>query len=452
MPQIPLAFGQPTAPKPQLDPQRPLTVAGLFAGIGGIEAGLHRAGHSSALLCEIDPVATAVLRERFPGVAHHGDVTSLDELPEVDLLAAGFPCQDLSISGQRAGITGRRSSLVSHVFRLIDQSNPSPKWLLLENVPFMLQLQNGRGMNHLIEELENRGFAWAYRVIDTKAFGLPHRRHRVLLLASKSDDPKHVLLGADALRPNPPPLPEAPVRGFYWTEGHRGIGWSEECVPPIKVGSGLGIPSSPAIWDPTDGSMFTLDIRDIERLQGFEADWTQPAERLGRRAERWRLVGNSVSVPLGEWIGSRLRDPTAYDSSNDPPLRPSAKWPNAAWGDGRSRRRSAASMWPVSKQLPLLRDFLVYPVTPLSSKAAAGLLKRLENGSTIVPPKFLADLKSLSADEQRRVAGAESRKLERQISTLRAAVQRATQFADRVELNEKLRALKLQLAHTRTSQ
>src|SRR5690606_11088514 len=79
----------------------PFVVAGLFAGVGGIELGLRRAGHEAALLCEFDPGASAVLEQRFRGVRLHGDVRTLAALPrEVDLLAAGFPCQDLSQAGQ----------------------------------------------------------------------------------------------------------------------------------------------------------------------------------------------------------------------------------------------------------------------------------------------------------------------------------------------------------------
>src|SRR4051812_25429476 len=87
---------QTTAGPPSARPRRPLRVAGLFAGIGGIELGLHRAGHSSELLCEIDEGARAVLATHFPGVQLLPDVRELRELPPVDLVAAGFPCRDLS--------------------------------------------------------------------------------------------------------------------------------------------------------------------------------------------------------------------------------------------------------------------------------------------------------------------------------------------------------------------
>lgn len=130
-------------------PRRSLRVVGLFAGIGGIELGLSRAGHESLLMCEIDRTARAVLDARFPEVRKHDDVTTLERLPrETDLVAAGFPCQDLSQAGKTAGIAGSRSGLVGEVFRLLERTRVP--WLLLENVPFMLQLAKGQALDVII--------------------------------------------------------------------------------------------------------------------------------------------------------------------------------------------------------------------------------------------------------------------------------------------------------------
>ena len=91
----------------------PKTFIDLFAGIGGIELGLERAGHETELLCEIDPYAREVLRTQFPGRKVHDDVRTLDTLPDVDLLSAGFPCQDLSLAGTQRGLEGELSRSVA---------------------------------------------------------------------------------------------------------------------------------------------------------------------------------------------------------------------------------------------------------------------------------------------------------------------------------------------------
>ena len=369
--------------------RRGLRVAGLFAGIGGLEVGLARAGHRTTFLCEIDPGAVAVLRERFPRTPLHEDITSLDRLPPgIELVAAGFPCQDLSQAGRTRGIRGRQSSLVDHVFRLLRASDIP--WVLLENVPFMLQLGRGAAMRHVASELEAAGYAWAYRVLDTRAFGLPQRRERVYLLASKIADPSRLLFegnfgprGSDGQRRRP--------CGFFWTEGLRGLGWAVDAVPTLKGGSTVGIPSPPAIWMP-DGSFVTPDIRDAERLQGFDPDWTLPAASETRPGHRWRLVGNAVSIPVAEWLGRRI----SAEPSDRPALAASfdgrASWPRAAFQCDGSRLTTRASSWPVSVPSPPLADFLDFPTRPLSERALAGFWSRLARSSLVRPDEFDRDL------------------------------------------------------------
>lgn len=371
-------------------PGSSLSVAGLFAGIGGIEQGLHAAGHTTRLLCEIEPSAVAVLRAQFPGVEIVGDIAQLPRLPRVDVVAAGFPCQDLSQAGRTAGIRGRQSGLVGHVFRLLDEFGRGPRWLLLENVSFMLHLDRGRAMRYLVSQLEKRGFRWAYRIVDTRAFGLPQRRQRVILLASKSEDPRTALFSDDAIPSEPLFSPERWC-GFYWTEGIRGLGWAVDGVPTLKGGSTIGIASPPAIWNPTTGEIGTPDIRDAERLQGFPPDWTLPALGVkgAKRGLRWKLVGNAVSVPLAEWVGRRLAslDPSSFLVPSAP-LRSGAPWPRAAWGEAGKVYAVPVTMWPVATQTTPLAEFLQFPLAPLSLRAAQGFKSRMDVSRLRFEPTF----------------------------------------------------------------
>jgi len=149
-----LPFVEPDLPRPHLSTSRTQRavhhVAGIFAGIGGLEEGFRQAGHEATVLCEIDASARTVLSAKFPTIIQHDDVRTLHDLPSpTTILAAGFPCQDLSQAGQTIGISGNRSGLVDEVFRLIS-CNRVP-WVVLENVPFMLQLGRGEAMEHQIE-------------------------------------------------------------------------------------------------------------------------------------------------------------------------------------------------------------------------------------------------------------------------------------------------------------
>lgn len=366
---------------------RSLTVAGLFAGIGGIEVGLTDAGHRTAMLCEIDPHASKVLRAHFPSIPLEADVRDVKSLPSVDLVAAGFPCQDLSQAGRTAGISGRRSGLVGEVFRLISASRP--RWLLLENVSFMLHLDKGEGMRYLTSELERLGMRWAYRVVDSRAFGLPQRRQRVLMLASSEADPGPLLFENDAGVPADPDYLDK-ANGFYWTEGLTGLGWAVDAVPTLKGGSSIGIPSPPAIWMP-DGQVGTPGIRDAERLQGFDVDWTLPGiEGQVRQGPRWKMVGNAVSVPVARWIGERLALDSVDVDYETVPLPVGSRWPKAAeGGPGRRPASVERSLWPIRAARPHLADFLHDELKPLSERACDGFLSRAARSSLNFPPGLL---------------------------------------------------------------
>ena len=369
-----------------------LTIAGLFAGIGGIEIGLHQAGHLTTLLCEIDPAARHILERRFR-MRVEPDVRKLRSLPRVDVVAAGFPCQDLSQAGRTAGISGNQSGLIGEVFKRLRNKDEGPRWLLLENVPFMLQLQRGRAMRYLVEQLETLGFTWAYRIVDTRAFGLPQRRQRVLLLASRTDDPRPVLFGSseDEILPK---FSNELLCGFYWTEGLRGLGWAVDAVPTLKGGSTLGIPSPPGVWDPLDGSIVTPAIEDAERLQGFEPDWTAEALEIPgvKRGHRWKLIGNAVSVPVAKWLGEQLANPPAaqYEFAR---LQRVASWPKAAWGHRDKTYAVNVSTWPVALKAQHLRDFLKFERTPLSHRASQGFLSRFEASTLKKESGFLAAIR-----------------------------------------------------------
>ena len=251
-------------------------IAGLFAGIGGVELGFQRAlGHDveTTMFCEWWEPAKQVLLTRFADVEVHPDIRELRDLPsEANVVTAGFPCTDLSQAGRTAGITGQNSGLVSHVFdalRLAGQSRALPT-LVIENVPNMLALNRGRAMEYLIEEIEALGYRWAYRVVDSRFTGVPQRRRRVLLVASVDLDPRAVLFADDA-GPRPAADLADDAFGFYWTEGRGGLGWAQDAVPTLKGGSTIGIPSPPAIWvpgGPVGRRLIKPGIEDAEALEG----------------------------------------------------------------------------------------------------------------------------------------------------------------------------------------
>jgi DNA (cytosine-5)-methyltransferase 1 len=160
-------------------------VGSLFAGIGGFDLGFERAGFEVAWCVEWDKNAQAVLRKRFPNAQVYGDIREVDpdKLERVDVICGGFPCQDLSVAGKRAGLSGERSGLFHDAMRIVRRLRPS--MLVLENVPGLLSSNRGLDFATVLREV---GEGWdcaevGWRVLDSQYFGVAQRRRRVFVVA-----------------------------------------------------------------------------------------------------------------------------------------------------------------------------------------------------------------------------------------------------------------------------
>jgi DNA (cytosine-5)-methyltransferase 1 len=172
-------------------PNPPFKVLSLFAGIGGFDLGLERTGgFETVAFCEIEPFAVRVLNKNWPGVPIYGDVRDLTAerlrtdgiVPNV--ICGGFPCQDLSVAGRRAGIEGARSGLWSEVVRLTSEIRPS--YVLVENVGGLLAGPSehpGRWFGRVLGDLAEIGYDAEWDCIPAAAVGAPHLRDRVWLMA-----------------------------------------------------------------------------------------------------------------------------------------------------------------------------------------------------------------------------------------------------------------------------
>ena len=376
------------------------TIAAFFAGIGGIEEGFHREGFKTIFYCEKDERAQAVLNAHYPDATIVGDIANVTTIPKVDIITAGFPCQDLSQAGLKQGITGTQSGLVQHLFRILKGLKRSnlPEWLVIENVSYMISLDSGNAIKYLTNEIESLGYSWAYRIVDARSFGVPQRRLRLLLVASKTNNPCKVLFSSNV---ETPPVDDSigeidvnKLYGFYWTEGKRGLGWTVDGVPTLKIGSKIGIPSPPAIWNPQTDTVGTPDIKDAERLQGFEVDWTLPAMELpnAKRGDRWHLVGNAVCVNMSRWLASNIKNPGSFDNNLSKEIH-RKKWPKAAYGNNGRVYELSVSTWPINQSSLPLKEFLLFPLKPLTLKGVSGFYSRAVTSELInYPPLFIESL------------------------------------------------------------
>ena len=363
-----------------------MRLAGLYAGIGGFELGFQSVGADAVFLADKDESCRLLLEQRFETAEVVGDVSKIDALPsDVDVATAGFPCQNLSMAGDKTGLDGEKTGDVKQMFDLLRRSRVP--LLVLENVYFLLSVDGGKAMTRLVQMIEDLGYAWAYRVVGLQSFGLPHRRRRVVLAASREMDPAIPLFASDAgACKDPLPSREKPL-GFYWTEGRSGVGIAVDSIPPLKVGSSIGIPCPPAVLFP-DGQVLTPSIEACERLQGFPAGWTD-IEFGTRRTPRWRMLGNAMPVPVAEWVAKAITDATDGMKREEFELPKAHRWPIAACGSSGRRVGIDVSEFPIREMPRSIAEFRDGNWSNLSARALAGFIKRAKEGSLRFPEGFL---------------------------------------------------------------
>jgi DNA (cytosine-5)-methyltransferase 1 len=206
-----------------------MKVLDLFSGIGGFSLGLERAGMETVAFCEIEPFCQKVLKKHWAHIPIYNDVTKLtkevlenDGIREIDIITGGFPCQDLSSAGQRAGIIeGSRSSLWGEVKRLISEIRP--KYAIMENVTNLLAGESGAWFGKLLSDLESVGYDAEWHCIRAARVGLPHARDRVWIIAYPSQDrrEKSIFEGDSPLKGN---LGE---QQFFNSNFERVVAWVE---------------------------------------------------------------------------------------------------------------------------------------------------------------------------------------------------------------------------------
>ena len=241
-----------------------LTHGSLFAGIGGFDRGFELAGFRTIWQVEKEPFCIAVLKTHFPNVERYYDVLKcghdkIHKLRAVDVLTAGFPCQDLSVAGKRAGLEGSRSGLFWEVVRILGELRPT--WFVLENVPGLFSSGEGRDFAVVLNALDELGYGVAWRVLNSQFFGVAQRRRRVFIVGCFGKPcPEAVLFepegGGGDIETGGETWPRiaAPIGG-----GADGAGRFSEDVPyNIAAGFNLGASAGAGSTGYTEGRSPTL--------------------------------------------------------------------------------------------------------------------------------------------------------------------------------------------------
>lgn len=342
------------------NPSTGKTIGSLFAGIGGFDLGFERAGFKTTWACEIDQKAQAVLRLRFPDAKLHDDVCQIGahNLEPVDVVTFGSPCQDLSVAGKRAGLAGERSGLFHEAVRIIRElreRHGKPDFAIWENVPGAFSSNQGRDFAAVLQALADIGATdLAWRVVDSRFFGVAQRRRRVFLVADFGGErAEQVLALAQGVRGYSP-------QGRKAREGTAAsAGYSPRTSGAVtskwaKGGGPAGdehynlvathVPTKAACLETTNHDYSRADgftamaynsqsqeitqqveavhraasvvrrLSPVEccRLQGFPDDWnSEGIDKTGKRiqmadAPRYRQLGNAVTVNVANWIANNL--------------------------------------------------------------------------------------------------------------------------------------------------
>jgi len=280
-------------PHPSKTTTRAPRVGSLFAGIGGFDLGFEQAGYTTAWQVEIEPHLRQVLALRFPHARQFADVreAGAHNLGRVDVLIGGFPCQDVSVMGARAGLAGNRTGLFWEVCRIAGEIRP--QWLVLENVVGLLNSNGGQDFGTVIQALADRGYVGLWRVLDAQYFGVPQRRRRVFIVAGLGRQPPAGLLSDAA------PVDAIPGTLGPQQESRPADGWAAYCLLAKIAPSILPLGAETLICH-EGGRRAMVERARIAEIAGL------PAGLDARDHAEARAAGNAVCVPVARWIAEHL--------------------------------------------------------------------------------------------------------------------------------------------------
>ncbi len=247
-----------------------MRVLSLFAGVGGMDLGLERAGMTVVAQCEIDPFCRQVLRKHWPDVPQFEDIRTLkgEQVGPVDLVCGGYPCQPFSTAGERRGAEDDRH-LWPEMRRLVEELRPA--WVLGENVAGHITL----GLDQVLLDLDALGYATRAFVIPAVAVDARHRRDRVWIVANTNSSGKHdVAINAEVAGASPA-MAHSSSRQFNRDRTLKG--WQQ---------SGLA-----------NGSRWPA-----------EPGMARVAPGIPNRVDRVRALGNSVVPAVVEQIGRAIME------------------------------------------------------------------------------------------------------------------------------------------------
>jgi DNA (cytosine-5)-methyltransferase 1 len=281
-----------------------LNVLDIFSGIGGFSIGLEAVGLQTVAFCEINPFCRKILTRHWPSLPIFTDITTINKedlktLPRIDVIAGGFPCQDISVAGKQKGITAKRSGLWKEFARLINEIRP--KYAIIENVANL----RSKGLIAVLQDLWKIGYDAEWHCIPASAFGAPHRRDRIWIIAHPACIGK---VGLSIGKEETESTPRDGFKNVSDSDGkrlqrHRRFKETSLICTQEQVSvhhSSRGIKQ----WrkEPLEAPRLKDDRLNpdwVEWLMGYPISWTEG----GSRMQRLQSLGNAVVPLIPEFLG-----------------------------------------------------------------------------------------------------------------------------------------------------
>ena len=259
----------------------------LFSGIGGFHKGLEEAGlkfgwtgHS-----EIDRHAKSIYQKHFPQSEDLGDVSNINvsDLPKVDLVTFGFPCQDLSIAGKREGLGASRSGLFHEAIRIIGAKRPS--YFIFENVKGLFSSNGGKDFLSILGASADIGYDGQWQLLNSRGFGIPHNRERVFFVGYPRGTCKRQIF---------------PIEEKVRRENQEQV--SQRYRNDIKPLWRVSLPESARRAILRGRRLRKFTEKEYARIQGFPDNWFEGFSWVNAH----KGAGNAVSVPVVKVVGEKM--------------------------------------------------------------------------------------------------------------------------------------------------
>ena len=327
----------------------------LFAGIGGFRLGFNQAGYQCVYSCEIDISCQEVYKNNF-NESPFSDITeiNIESIPDFEVLTAGFPCQPFSICGKRKGFEDTRGTLFFHICRIL--AAKQPHFAVLENVKYLIYHDGGKTLQIILESLEDLGYYVNYALLNSKDFGVPQNRERLVIIASKkrlfdfkklsfvrpipklkdflSEDENFDYLSPEeyTLIDNPKYQQSGLIFVGYRTNKtiwKKGVRPNTEHLSrvhhqPNRIYSVAGIhPTIPSqetsgrffIYIPSENKVRKLTITECYKIMGFPENF-KSCNVVGNS---YKQIGNSVCVPMIYQIAQEIKKESLQSLSESEP-------------------------------------------------------------------------------------------------------------------------------------